>query len=232
MFKRIRLAGALAFIVAAAPLTQIQAQDKTKQDKTKHDQHHERSMSKMSDQFMPHVLEMNAAEVEIGRLAMTKSQNPRVKEYAGMIVKDHNNTLESLGGLWHRGMREQMTSNTRKGGAVGATREKPTDDTARSRFYNELSTKHQKTYDRLSKLSGREFDREYINAMIGSHKEAIEFYENHTNAQQASGTSEEDRVHTAFSDLSRELLPRIRQHLQQAQTIQRDLQTTTNKQNR
>jgi putative membrane protein len=68
-----------------------------------------------------------------------------------------------------------------------------------------LSTTHQKKVDQLSRLTGEEFDRTFIDAIIKNHKEAIQLLESLTDqygTQQAQAT-----------------LPDLRKHLQEAEAI-------------
>src|SRR5262245_18463990 len=76
--------------------------------------------------------EANLAEIELGKLAQGKATNPRIKEFADMMVKDHTEGLVKV-----RAADSNLPSDIK------------------------LNSKHQLTYDRLSKLSGAEFDREY-----------------------------------------------------------------------
>src|SRR5262249_48953408 len=94
-------------------------------------------------------VEMNAAEVEAGKMASMKAENARVKEFAEMIVKDHTADLTQLRAL--PGAPSDMKPNA----------------------------KHQQTADRLSKLSGAAFDREYMRMMVSDHQEALKFLEQH-----------------------------------------------------
>lgn len=51
---------------------------------------------------------------------------------------------------------------------------------------NEMNGKQKADYDRLSKLSGGEFDREYVNLMVATHEADLEaFQEQADNAENA-----------------------------------------------
>src|SRR5262245_15398590 len=49
--------------------------------------------------FINRAIEMNYAEVELGRLAASKAQSTRVKTYADMLVKDHAAALPKFQAL-------------------------------------------------------------------------------------------------------------------------------------
>ena len=133
------------------------------------------------------LVEMNNAEVALARTASTKAQSAAVKSYAAMMVKDHSAALTKLKGT----------------AGVTSTEMKP-------------NAKHQATADRLSKLSGAEFDREYMATMVADHQEALDFLE----AQSKSGN-------TSFARTATDMIPTVREHLQQAQKIQKDLTNNT-----
>jgi putative membrane protein len=154
--------------------------------------------------------EANLAEIEMGKLAAEKATNPRVKEFADMMVKDHTEGLSKV---------RAADSNI------------PAD--------LKMNARYQQTYDRLSKLSGAEFDREYMKAMLVDHQTDVRYLEQlsgqgRTGAKTGTGTTQRQKPGTMASttDMSRiaqELLPTVKHHLQMAQEIQKDLQKTNRK---
>jgi putative membrane protein len=142
--------------------------------------------SSPGDTFLNKAIESNSAEVQLGKLAATKSQNPKVKTYADMLVKDHTAALTKLQKL--------------QPGDVNVA----------------LSTEHEKLMMRLSGLSGGEFDREYMDAMVNGHREAVKLFE-----QQIGSTAR--GTNTDVNNVARELLPTIKHHLQQGEQIQSSL---------
>jgi len=109
-----------------------------------------------------------------------------------MMVKDHSAALTKLRGT----------------PGVTSTEMKP-------------NAKHQATADRLSKLSGAEFDRGYMAAMVADHQEALDFLEAH------SKSAESGAGNTSLAKTAKDMIPTVRQHLQQAQKIQKDLANNT-----
>lgn len=71
----------------------------------------------------------------------------------------------------------------------------------------------QKKHDKLSELSGDKFDREYVNIMIGDHKKAVNLFEKYSKKGEISG----------LKDFAGKHLPHLKAHLDQAQSIERDL---------
>ena len=188
-------------------------------------------------QFLSKAMEMNSAEVRFAELATTKAQSPRVKEYAQMLVRDHKEALEKL-----RDLREaRMATSTPQG--------QPQQNRPAKDADVQLTTQHQQTLDRLSGLSGAEFDREFINLMVRNHRDAIRMFETQTrahgmpakkqtDAKQGTTTREKptapDQKYSK-ADLNRDMdtadfanatLPTLRHHLQQAMEIQKQLPKT------
>jgi len=155
-----------------------------------------------SDQFMTQAMEMNAAEVQLGRLAQTKAQDPRVKGYAEMMMNEHGQSMDRL----------------RSGSGGGTTSQQANNDIP-------LSQEHRQLQDRLSKLSGSDFDREYMNAMVNEHRKAITFFEQQSGRQNSSQNRQKPGTETAndHTSMAQQMLPTLRQHLQEAQNIQKQL---------
>lgn len=97
------------------------------------------------------VVAANTVDIEAGKLAQAKTKNRKVKEFADSMVRDHtavNNAAVAL-----------VTK-------LGVTPEE--NDTSRS-----LTASGEQTRARLSGLSGKAFDREYIDNEVAYHKLVI-----------------------------------------------------------
>ena len=104
-------------------------------------------MSKADSKAIMDMAMVNMAEVEMGKLAQSKSQNQEVKTFAQQMIDDHT-----------KGLAEVQSVAQAKGITL------PT----------ELDTKHKAMATRLSKLEGDKFDREYMKVGgTASHKEAL-----------------------------------------------------------
>ena len=96
-----------------------------------------------------------------------------------------------------------------------------------------LSSEHEMLKTRLSGLSGAQFDREYIEAMVAGHREAIGLFEKQigtdttaSSSNRGASTARESttaRPDTDVNQVARELLPTIKKHLEQAEQIQKSL---------
>lgn len=90
------------------------------------------------------------AEVELSKLALEKSTNQQVKEFATMMVNDHSKANEDL-----------MTIASSKNISLPAV----------------LDEDHQKVWDNLNAKTGADFDKAYVNDMIDGHKKTLELME-------------------------------------------------------
>jgi putative membrane protein len=162
-------------------------------------------------QFLNQAMEMNTAEVQLGKMAATKAQDSRVRNFAEMMVKDHNQALDKIRTLWDD--RSKATGN-------------------HSRRNDQINAEHKRVSQRLNKLSGADFDREYMTIMVREHRAALRAFELQSHAHgygRNSNTSAnvnymKDTDTAAFAS---EMLPTIRQHLQRAEEIQKEMRGTT-----
>lgn len=104
--------------------------------------------------FMEKAAQGGMAEVKLGQLATQKAGSDQVKQFGQRMVDDHSKADEQL---------KQVASN--KGVTL------PT----------ELDKSTQKEYDKLSKLSGADFDREYMKHMVSDHKKDVSEFKSEAN---------------------------------------------------
>jgi putative membrane protein len=97
--------------------------------------------------FVHDVAIANMAEIEVGKLASERSTNAEVKKFADMMVRDHTSANNKLDTLVRK---HNMTLPT------------------------EVDEKHRDLRDKLSKLKGAEFDREYMQAMVDGHEAMVD----------------------------------------------------------
>jgi putative membrane protein len=122
------------------------------------------------------------AEVQMGKLATDKASSEDVKRFGQMMVDDHtkaNNELMKIA------KDKQLTPP------------------------HALKPQDQQTYDKLSKLSGEQFDRQYMQVMVEDHtKDVAEF-------KKASQSASDPDV-KAFAAST---LPTLQKHLDDAKDI-------------
>jgi len=125
-------------------------------------------------------------EVELGRLATEKASSPEVKQFGQRMVDDHGKANQEL-----------ATIAQQKNVQV------PT----------ELTGKAKGDYDRLSKLSGEQFDRAYMQLMVRDHrKDVSDFRKQSTSAKDADVKS-----------FASQTLPTLEDHLKMAEQTQSSL---------
>lgn len=141
------------------------------------------NVSSADTEFMNKAAQGGMAEVELGKMASTKAQNQEVKQFGQQMTADHtraNNELKTL--------------------AAGKNVTLPTD----------VGAIHQATMDKLSKLSGAAFDKEYVKAMVEDHeKDVAEFQK-----QADSGTNADVKAFAAKT------LPTLKSHFEMIKAMQ------------
>jgi putative membrane protein len=136
--------------------------------------------------FIENQLADGQAEIALGQLAQQRATNPAVRQFAEMMVRDHQQAGEELKQIATKHNIQPKTS---------------TDD------------EHNNLRERLSKLSGAEFDREYMKAMVEDHEEAVD----DTKDKAERGDTSE------IKQWASKTLPTLQQHLERAKQIQNQL---------
>lgn len=101
--------------------------------------------------FMNDAAPGGMAEVELGKMAASKAQNAEVKAFGQKMVEDHSKAGEEL---------KQM-----------AAQKKVT-------LPPDVLPAHKQLMEKLSKLSGADFDKEYVAAMVEAHEKDVAAFEN------------------------------------------------------
>jgi putative membrane protein len=120
-------------------------------------------------------------EVQLGKLAQEKAGNEKVKEFGKRMEQDHSKANDEL---------KKIASD--KGVQLS----------------NELDKKHKGNVDKLTKLSGADFDKQYINAMVSDHKEDIKKFQ-----READKGKDAD-----LKQFASQTLPTLKEHLQLAES--------------
>jgi putative membrane protein len=157
--------------------------------------------------FINHQLADGSAEVELGKMASERAANPDVKRFAQMMVQDHTSAGNELKAV------------ASKYGIQPAPA---------------LDDKHQDLMNRLSKLRGAEFDREYISAMVDDHENAVDSLESRvdstaslkdraTNKDSANSQVVPEQTDNApaaaVNAWAAKVLPTVQHHLSEAKTL-------------
>ncbi|RKR05861.1 putative membrane protein [Flavobacterium sp. 90] len=101
---------------------------------------------KDDSEFLVDIAEVNLAEIEIGKLAQTKSTNPEVKKFGKMLVDEHTKSASEVSALAKAKNFTLPTSITEDG---------------------------KEEYKKLNEKSGLDFDKKFADMMIDGHEKAI-----------------------------------------------------------
>lgn len=138
------------------------------------------------EDFAKEAAQGGLAEVKLGQLAEEKGSSNAVKSFGKRMVEDHSKANEQLKDV---ALREKVKLPT------------------------ELSKKNQKTYDRLSELSGDAFDRAYARDMIHDHQNDVAAFK-----QEASSGQNQ-----AIKNFAVQTLPTLEDHLKMAREMEQGL---------
>lgn len=141
-----------------------------------------------SRSFIDEMAVVGMAEVQLGRMAAERASDPGVKAFGQMMVTDHTQAGNEL-----KQVASQMNVSL------------PT----------QIDGKHRELADKLSKLQGGSFDREYINAMVQGHQEVAAKLRAHTATPSTSDTHE-----AALTQWATKALPTVERHLMRARELQ------------
>jgi putative membrane protein len=139
------------------------------------------SASAKADQaFLKDAIQGNLGEVTLGQLAQKNGNSEGVRSFGQMLVQDHSAS------------NEKATELARKENVTPPTEPKP-----------EAKAEQNK----LSKLSGDAFDKEFVTYMVKDHEKDIKEFE-----KQAKGS---DMV----ASFAKDTLPTLQKHLKTAQSL-------------
>ena len=122
------------------------------------------------------------AEVELGRLAVKQAASNDVKQFAQKMIDDHSKAVEELKQL-----------------AGGKKVNLPPD----------LMPKHKEVMEKLSKLQGADFDREYVKEMVAAHEKDVAAF---------TGVSQ-NATDADVKAFAAKTLPTLKMHLQMIRDI-------------
>jgi len=144
--------GVAAALIVAAAMTLGAAHLTAAGGRALHEPHTATPAAVTDPQIAAIVVAANSVDIEYGKLALSKSKNDKVKQFADTMVKDHTAVNKSAVELVTR---------------LGVTPEES--ETSRG-----LTASGEQTRARLGALSGDEFDREYIANEVAYHKLVID----------------------------------------------------------
>lgn len=111
--------------------------------------------------FIQDQLEDGQAEISLGKIAAERASHPQVKQFAQMMVRDHQMAGEEL-------------------------RQVATQANIQLNTPIEPDADHKDAQEEFAKLKGREFDRRYIDKMVDEHEEAVKEVEDKAESENAA----------------------------------------------
>lgn len=139
-------------------------------------------VDKESSDFAIEAANGGMMEVEAGKLAQEKAMSQRVKDFAAMMVRDHSKANDELKGL-------AQSKNIALPDSVSGD--------ARDHI------------EKMRKMSGRDFDKHYIDMMVDDHDKDVDKFE------KASGNLSDPDLKTWAGNT----LPTLRAHQDSAKAI-------------
>ncbi len=133
--------------------------------------------------FIEGAAEGGMAEVQLGQLAAQKAQSADVKQFGQKMVDDHSKANDQLKSI---------------ASSKGVT------------LPGDMKSADRREHDKLAKLSGPDFDREYMKYMVADHKKDVSDF-------RKEAKSGKDADVKGFAGTT---LPTLEQHLQMAQATE------------
>jgi putative membrane protein len=138
-------------------------------------------LSKDESTFVMEAAEGGMMEVQLGKLAQEKAGDDKVKQFGKRMEQDHSKANNEL---------KKIASD--KG----------------IQLSTDLNKKHKTKVDKLTKLSGADFDKQYMNDMVSDHKEDIKKFQ-----RVADKGKDAD-----LKQFASKTLPTLKEHLQLAES--------------
>ncbi len=152
----------------------------------------DKNLAKEDKKFLNDAANGGMMEVQLGQLAEQKATSPDVKNFGARMVTDHGKANDELKKI---------------AGQKGAT------------LPGKLESKLKSNVERLTKLSGGDFDKKYMHEMVKDHtKDVAEFRD--------ATTKVKDPDLSAFAAKT---LPTLEDHLKQAKDIAQKVGVDVNK---
>jgi putative membrane protein len=165
-------------------------------------------VSNSDKNFVSDQLSDGMAEIELAKVARDHAASQDVKQFAQMMIDDHTKAGDQLK-------------------QIAASNSIPID--------TQIDDKQQNLMDKLSKLNGADFDKEYMSAMVDDHQDAVRDVrsrvdENRSATDRLTGKNPENpaavkpeqsdnRLTMSINEWAANTLPTVEQHLDRAKEI-------------
>lgn len=159
------------------------AQDRGGDGKNKGDDGKTPDFKNLTDaQFAKLASAAGLAEVNLSQLAVNNAMRPDVKQFARQMIDDHGKANAQL-------MKILSAKSTP--------------------MAEKMDAKHEALSDTLSRLTGANFDREYLKAMLKDHEEAVALF----------GAASQNLTDNELKAFASKTLPTIKEHLEKARKL-------------
>ena len=146
-------------------------------------------LSTQDQAFIDQAYQSNETELRLGQIAQDKATNGDVKNFATHMVQDHQKVSN-----------EMKTLVSERQGALPPG----------------VDEKHKLMADKIAGMSGADFDKEYMSAMIRAHHKAVELFDKEANGE----------AKTPVSLWAAKVLPTLKEHLEMAETTGKEVGAT------
>ena len=148
---------------------------------------------------------INHHEIEAGMLAVQRGQSEEVRNFGTTLAKDHEQLDKKLTAF----AESQGITLPDVEGTISSSNAKTQAE------LKKMQEQQQAHAQRLESISDDQFDREFVKAMANGHQQAVQM------VSSAQGQAKD----TQFKGLLNDALPVIKQHLQTAQRLQREVKS-------
>jgi putative membrane protein len=142
----------------------------------------EKQRAQADQNFVTVAAASGMAEVQLGQLAQQRATNPEVQKFGQHMVTDHTKANQQL-----------MQIAKTQGYALP----------------QQLDAKHQQAMQTLSRLSGANFDKQFMQQMVKDHEEAVALFQKES----------KDGQDANLRQFAGQTLPTLQKHLEMARTI-------------
>jgi putative membrane protein len=136
-----------------------------------------------ADAFMKKAIEGNLSEIKVGQLAQQKGASEGVRHFGTVLEQDHSMANQ-----------QAMTAAS----AMGVTPP------------SQPSPQEQAAYQHLASLSGSQFDKAFVKAMVKDHKKDIAEFKKEAKASNSPA-----------ANYAQQVLPDLQKHLRLAESLER-----------
>ncbi len=150
------------------------------------------ALAQSTNDFVAEAIQGDNSEIMLGTLASQRAYSADVRKYGQTLMQDHATARQQI--------RTANTAGTQKDSAEGP------------------SVEAQQEHDKLLKLTGPDFDREFLAYMVKDHEKDIAKFEQAAAARQGQ-----------TSQIAKEQLATLHKHLKTAQDLQAKLPKTGDK---